>query len=66
LSQPVDLELRKLDLLLQMSQELTHPVAFLDGGGKSGLELQPELLLLFRGDQFRGFDQGRELILDQI
>jgi hypothetical protein len=66
LPQPVDLELGKVDLLLQMRQELARPVAFVDGGGQGGLKLRSKLLLLLRGNQFGGFDQRRELILDHI
>jgi hypothetical protein len=66
LPQAVDLEFGKVDLLLQMRQELAHPVAFVNCCGQGGLELRPKLLLLFRGNQLRGFDQGREVILDRI
>src|SRR5450759_5191466 len=66
LPQPVDLELGKVDLLLQMRQELAHPVALFDRSGQGGLELRPELLLMLRGNQLGGFDQRRELILDHI
>src|ERR1017187_6387833 len=66
LSQPVDLELGKVDLLLQMRQELTHSVAFVDCCGQGGLELRSELLLLLRGNQLGGFDQRRKVILDHI
>jgi hypothetical protein len=48
LAQPVDLEPGEVDLLLQMGQELAHPVAFVHGGGQVGLELSPKLQLLLR------------------
>jgi hypothetical protein len=66
LPQPIDLKPGEVDLLLQMRQEVTHLVALVDGGGQGGLELRSALLLLLRGNQLRGFDQGREVILDHI
>src|ERR1039458_5427605 len=42
LSQPVDLKLGKVDLLLQMRQKLARPVAFIDGGDQGGLERSEE------------------------
>jgi hypothetical protein len=66
LSEPVDFEPGKVDLLLQVCQELANPVAFLDGSGQGVLELYAEFMLLFRRNQFRGFDQAGEIILDYI
>src|ERR1035438_959730 len=66
LPEPVDLEAGKVDLLLQVRQEVADVVPLLDGCGQSGLELRAELLLLLRRNQFGGFDQRRQLILDQI
>ena len=62
--EPLDLELREFDLLLQVPQELPHAVPFLNGRSEGSLEFQAKLLLLLWGHHLRGFDQRRELILD--
>ena len=49
-----------------MNHEVSHAIAFLDGGEQGGVEIQSVLALQFEGDQIPGVDERRQVELQVI